>query len=261
MFEEDYIGGDVRRFLEGLYVRYNRRDLVHPDPLEFLYNYPNPRDREIAGLIASSLAYGRVSQILKATSSVLECIGTPYDFLMSASLGSLKKIFSGFRYRFTTGEELAHFLYGIKCVIEEYGSLYRGFADCLGVSDETVLPAMILFIERLYLYAGFTTSSLLPLPSGKSAFKRFCLFLRWMVRKDDVDIGDWEDIGSSKLLVPLDTHMYSFASRMGFTNRKQADIRTVLEITEHFRRISPSDPVKYDFAITRLGILGGKLGV
>ena len=97
-------------------------------------------------------------------------------------------------------------------------------------------------------------SSLLPDPSRGSAVKRLNLYLRWMVRKDDVDPGGWEDVPASKLIVPLDTHMYHFGQCYGFTCRKSADLKTAIEITRGFRQLNPEDPVKYDFAITRFGI-------
>ncbi len=78
---------NIEVLLQRSYRRYNKRSLVDPDPLIFLYNYPELKDREIVGLIASALAYGRVAQILKSVSSVLDVMGaSPYDFLMSASI-------------------------------------------------------------------------------------------------------------------------------------------------------------------------------
>jgi uncharacterized protein (TIGR02757 family) len=78
--------------------------------------------------------------------------------------------------------------------------------------------------------------------------------LRWMVRKDRVDPGGWSGIPAAKLLIPLDTHMHKIATGLGATKRKAADMRTVVEITEAFGRLAPEDPVRYDFALTRLGI-------
>ena len=97
----------------------------------------------------------------------------------------------------------------------------------------------------------------LPSPDGGSACKRLNLFLRWMVRKDNVDPGIWQSIPASHLIVPLDTHMHRIAKAMGLTSRKQADIQSAIEITGAFSFIRPADPVRYDFALTRLGIKPG----
>ena len=238
--------------LEELYCRLNRRRYVHPDPLEFLYDYDDPSDREVVALVASSLAYGRVAQILKSVRCVLQRMGSqPFRFLRDASATSLRRDFAGFRHRFNTGEELAALLLGAKGVIERCGSLRGCFTAAMNGDDETVLPALSVFVKEL---AVGRCGHLLPDPARRSACKRLNLFLRWMVRSDAVDPGGWEAVSAAKLIVPLDTHMHRTALALGATRRKAADMRTALEITDAFRRIVPDDPVRYDFALTRLGI-------
>ncbi len=240
-----------RHKLEYLYRKYNRREFVHPDPLEFLYGYPDVADREIVGLIASSLAYGRVAQILKSVSQVLARMPSPAKFLQQATTQALADTFAGFKHRFTTDEELILMLQGIKQVVEEYGSLNRCFLEGLGKEAPTVHEASKKFSQKLSMGRK---NSLLPLPSGTSECKRLNLYLRWMVRNDEVDPGGWDGVGSELLIVPLDTHMHRISIAMGLTGRRQADIRTAHEITDGFRRMSPGDAVRYDFTLTRLGI-------
>ncbi len=237
-----------------LYDAYNRREYVHPDPLEFLYNYDDVRDREIVGIVASSLAYGGIKQILKSVSAALSSIPSPADFIINSSKSELLKLYSGFKHRFTTGEELAMTLYGIKTVLEKYGSLETCFLNGLSENDETVLPALARFVAELSSVFNEKPRSLLPSPSKGSACKRLNLYLRWMTRNDDVDPGGWHSVPSSKLVIPVDIHMHRISRSLGLTARKSADLRTALEITDAFRKISPDDPVKYDFCLTRLGI-------
>ncbi len=244
-----------RRELEDLYRRYNRRRFVHPDPLEFLYRYDDPLDREIAGLVASSLAYGRVAQILRAVSAVLDAMGpSPRNYLPAASQGSLLHDFAGIRHRFTSGEDIATMLWGAKLAIERYGSLQACFVAGYDEREDTVLPALIAFVGVLKGLAGIDESCLLPSPEKGSACKRLNLFLRWMVRNDAVDPGGWEGVPAAVLIVPLDTHMHRIGLALGLTQRRQADLRTALEITGGFRTFAPDDTVRYDFALTRLGI-------
>ncbi|MEE4352980.1 MAG: TIGR02757 family protein [Desulfatiglans sp.] len=241
--------------IERLYDFYNSRQWVHPDPLEFLYQYSDSRDIEVAGLIASSLAYGRVNQILKSVSEVLGKMGdSPHDFLFSAPPLSLKKIFSDFKHRFTTGEELVRMLIGARSVIGRYGSLYDCFLSRHSDRDDTVLNGLSFMVKELVETSDGRQNSLLALPEKGSACKRWNLFLRWMVREDRVDPGGWAGISPSKLIIPLDTHMHRIALFMGLTERKHADMKTALDITAAFRKIEPNDPVRYDFALTRLGI-------
>lgn len=239
--------------LDQLYREYNRKKYVHPDPLEFLYDYPDVRDREIVALIASSLAYGRVGQILKSVCNVLEKLGpSPYAFLRAASGQKLAKFITGFRHRFATGDDIAGLLNGSKGLIAEYGSLNECFASCMNNSDSTVLPALTQFVDKL----GCENSHLVPSPRKGSACKRLNLFLRWMVRSDAVDPGGWSGIERSQLLVPLDTHMARIGQMLRLTKRKSVNMKMVLEITAAFRAVAPDDPVKYDFALTRFGIRG-----
>ncbi len=243
-----------RESLEDLYARYNRRDHVYPAPVEFLYRYEDLHDREVVALVASSLAYGRVRQILNSVSLVLERMPSPRGFLESATRKTLLRTFSDFKHRWTTGEDLATALFGLKHVIEKYGSLQACFAAGLSADDDTILPALSAFVREMTAHTGGGPNHLLPLPAAGSACKKLNLFLRWMVRCDDVDPGGWEAVPKSKLLVPLDTHMYRTCLALGLTERKQADMRTVLEVTAGFKGIVPEDPVRYDFVLTRMGI-------
>jgi uncharacterized protein (TIGR02757 family) len=246
---------NLKGSLDSLYAAYNKRSYVHPDPLEFLYDYDAPADRETAGLIASCLAYGRVSHILASVARVLDPMGRhPQAYLKRARESEIKAACAGFVHRFTTGREMADLLISIKRAIERHGTLERLFAAGYGRGDETVLPALTWFVSELRSFSADGCPTLLPRPDKGSACKRLNLFLRWMARSDEVDPGPWESVSSSKLVVPLDTHMHRISRALGLTRRAQADARTALEVTRAFREMRPRDPVRYDFALTRLGI-------
>ena len=241
------------KILNDYYGRYNRREYVHPDPLEFLYNYDDDLDREIVGLIASSLAYGRVAQILVSVGKVLEVMGkSPASFLRNSSMDKIADAYKGFKHRFATDEDIVGLLLAIKSITEKYENLNEAFLSGYNPKDENILPALSNFAELIHKSCDGT--NLITTPSKGSACKRLNLYLRWMVRSDDVDPGGWRGVSASKLLIPLDTHMYNIGTRLGFTKRKQANLKTAIEITKSFAAIDPTDPVKYDFALTRLGI-------
>jgi uncharacterized protein (TIGR02757 family) len=244
--------------LDRLYERYNRREFVHPDPLEFLYGYSELPDREVVALLASSLAYGRVAQILRSASWVLGRMGPePHGFLTRSSEQSLQRTFADFRHRFTTGEHLIGLLIGIKRALGRHGSLGSCFAAGFDPRHHTLLPAVTAFVDALSLENGCGQFRLLPSPRKGSACKRVNLFLRWMVRQDAVDPGGWSGVPPTRLIIPLDTHMHRICLKLGLTRRKQANLRTALEVTAAFRTIAPDDPVRYDFSLTRLGIRRG----
>ncbi|RJP94651.1 MAG: TIGR02757 family protein [Desulfobacteraceae bacterium] len=250
----------MRKNLDRLYNQYNQRAYVHPDPLEFLYLYQEIQDREIAGLIASALAYGKVAQILKSVGAVLEKMGpSPFAYLGSTPAVRIVSDFQSFVHRFAKGPQLSAFLIGIKQVLREYGSLHGCFLDGFSRTEETILPALSRFSETI-IYGSLSKSyscspgHLMPCPEKGSACKRLNLFLRWMVRKDAVDPGGWDDIPRSMLIIPLDTHMFRVGKTLGLTSRNQADLMAALDISAGFKQWSPDDPVKYDFALTRFGI-------
>ena len=240
--------------LDELYEQYNREEYIHPDPLEFLLAYPSIKDREIVGLVASALAYGHVSQILRSVAKVLDKMGTsPYTFTMNSTRSSLRKTFKNFVHRFATGDHVSDLLLGVKMVIRKHGSLNQCFSKTFSEKDANTLPAMGFFVEEMLSWKN-DPGHLLARPERGSACKRMNLFLRWMVRQDRVDPGGWTGISPSKLIIPLDTHMHRISQKLCLTEKKQANLNTALEITEQFREICPEDPTKYDFTLTRFGI-------
>ena len=245
----------MRDTLEEIYRRLNRREHVGVDPVGFLYLHDDLPDREIVGLVAAALAYGRIEQIHASVGRAIERLGpSPSE---AARRGALGEAFSGFKHRFTTGQEVAALVGNAGELQRRHGSLGASFASLLEPDDETVVPALVRFVRELGADGACAGSSLLPEPSRGSACKRLHLFLRWMVRRDDVDPGGWEGVPRSKLVVPLDTHMHRIGRALGFTARRQADLKAALEITAAFRAACPEDPVKYDFTIVRLGISKG----
>ncbi|MEM7395231.1 MAG: TIGR02757 family protein [Verrucomicrobiota bacterium] len=241
--------------LESLYRRYNHLKFVSPDPLEFVLRYPDAADREIVGLVASGLAYGNVKQIQASSEKVLAVLGaSPAAFLDGTNRRALNSAFKTFKHRWTTGREVADLLWGVKQCRERHGSLGAWFGQGVRADETDYLAASERFIDGLLGGKSATENSLVSVPRGGSACKRWHLFLRWMIRKDRVDPGCWSDLPAAGLLMPVDTHIQRIATSLCLTRRKQANLIMAKEITEQFRIISPDDPVRYDFALTRLGI-------
>jgi uncharacterized protein (TIGR02757 family) len=246
----------TRALLDEIYRALTRREHVGSDPVGFLHRCDDLLDREIVGLVAASLAYGRVKQIHSSVEDALGRLGPSPSRAAQEGGDSLASSFEGFKHRFTTGEEVAALIRSAGALQRRHGSLGARFAALLWASDETVVPALGRFVRELGGEDLCEGSSVLPIPERGSACKRLHLYLRWMVRRDEVDPGGWDGVSPSKLVAPLDTHMHRIGRALGFTGRKQADLRAALEITEALRRMDPEDPVKYDFALTRLGIHG-----
>lgn len=168
------------------------------------------------------------------------------------STGDLESIYSGFVYRFYREDHLIGLLTGIQGLLERYGSLRDAFdAHVSAYSDYR--PALDGFVSELYGAAVFPPK-MISKPSRGSGCKRLFLYLRWMIRKDRVDPGTWSGLDRSRLLIPVDAHMLAISHRLGITDRKTGNAKTSVEITDFFRTIDSADPVRFDFALTRLGI-------
>ncbi|HCO94629.1 MAG TPA: TIGR02757 family protein [Phycisphaerales bacterium] len=253
----------IREVLEKLYKRYNRRELINPDPLQFLYRYSDPADIEITAFLASALAYGRVQQIEKSLDNLLGRMGdSPSDFVINFDKDK-RQTLKDFKHRFTTGDDISDLLTLLRTIISRCGSIEQYFARGYNPGDRNIIPALSEFCNSLLdIHAaghkGQTTRGLkylLVSPAGGSACKRLNLFLRWMVRDDDVDTGLWKSIDKARLVVPIDVHMSRLCKILGLYKRKTVSLSAATEITESFAGIEPADPVKYDFALSRIGIL------
>jgi uncharacterized protein (TIGR02757 family) len=254
---------NIRNILERLYKRYNRRELIRPDPLQFLYRYSDPADIEITAFLASALAYGRVEQIEKSLENLLGRMGaSPCEFVANFDKSKRRKL-KDFKHRFTTGDDISDLLALFGKIISRCGSIEQHFVLGYNPGDKNIIPALSKFCNSLLeMHAAGHKGQvcrglryLLVSPDDGSACKRLNLFLRWMVRDDDVDTGLWKSIDKAKLIVPVDVHMSRLCKVLGLYDRKTVSLSAAVEITESFAEIEPSDPVKYDFALSRIGIV------
>jgi len=253
----------IKDALEKLYRKYNHRDLIKPDPLQFVYRYDDPSDMEVAAFLAADLAYGRVEQIQKSLTNLFERMGeSPYAFVKDFGKAERKKL-KGFKHRFTTDQDISDLLMLLHKILNQYGSIEKFFIQGFNLGDINIVPALSKFCNSLIdMYSAehnVKTSRglkyLLVNPAKGSACKRLNLFLRWMVRDDDVDTGLWKSIDKARLVVPIDVHMGRLCKILGFYNKKAVSLKTAIKITEGFAEIEPADPVKYDFSLSRIGIV------
>ncbi|MBI9097892.1 MAG: TIGR02757 family protein [Spirochaetaceae bacterium] len=242
---------NIKLILEETYTKFHHREFVEPDPLQFLYPYSDVRDREISGIIASCLALGRVGSIIKIINEVLEKLPSPFENLMTLDPVEISELFSDFKYRFYIGNDLVDLLLAIKKIIKQYGSLNNCFLHGYRESHASVLPALLFFVNSLY---DNSRLKMIADPSKSSACKRLMLYLRWMVRNDEIDPGGWQGIPRSKLIIPLDTHMRKISRMLKLSTRNDGGIKTALEITKSLQKYDPLDPIRFDFSLTRPGI-------
>lgn len=242
-------------FLEKLYDKYNSRSWAKLDPVHFLYRFQDPADIEVTAVVASCFAYGRVEHILKTVDHILAPMGkSPAKFVIDTPPGKLAKIYPDFKHRFQTTSELAALLSGLRKVIKRHGTLEKAFANNYASSDETIVPALMHWRNEIYSSAASECGHLLPDVAKNSACKRLFMMLRWLVRKDKVDVGIWKKIPQEKLVLPLDVHLNRWCAMFGATSSKTPSLKTAVQASEAFKKISPRDPVKYDFALAHEGM-------
>ena len=232
---------------------------ITPDPLELVLRYNDPRDQEVAGLIAAAFAYGRADIVVANVGRVLDrMLPSPFAYLSAFQRERALSDFAGFAHRFHKTPELVDLFDRIAAAISTYGSLGGLFRICYNESDEDIGPSLARFVEILCsggLQAAATLRYLLTSPKDGSACKRMNLFLRWMVRRTPPDLGIWDFVDPAKLVVPLDTHVHRIATFLGLNSRKSANWKTARAITDRLAKFDRGDPIRYDFAICRLGIL------
>lgn len=222
---------------------YNVRSFIENDPVQFVHKFKDTRDIEVAGLLVSWISWGRRASILKKGKELLAITqGRPYDFLMFEEHKRFKskgaKIYRTFSY-----DDFYKLCESMRLIYQGYGSIGNKMRMYAGCRYDHALRQM------------FGHCNGIPSVFSKSAAKRINMFLRWMVRKDEVDVGIWGDfLDKSKLLIPVDTHVMRMAVELGITNQKTANEKAMLEITEYFKSIFPDDPCMGDFALFGYGV-------
>src|SRR5687768_4762783 len=262
---------------------------IAPDPLQLVLRFDDPLDQEVVGLIAAAFAYGRAETIVANIGAVLAKMRpSPYRYLASFDADEARKRFAGFAHRFHKTPELVAFLSCLAAVINTHGSLGALFAKCYDQADNDIGPTLARFVEAVR-NAGVPPADpgsvslpapgegggagrrrhqpartpalrtalqyLLTSPSDGSACKRMNLFLRWMVRRTSPDLGLWTFVDPAKLVMPVDTHIHRIATFLGLNDRKSADWKAARALTDRLAGFDRADPVRYDFALCRLGIL------
>ena len=240
---------------------------IAPDPLQLVLRYEHPLDQEIAGLLAAAFAYGRADTVVANVGRVLDAMGSsPHAYVAAFRRHDGKQRFASFAHRFHKAPHLLALLERMSAAIVAHGSLGSLFEAGYNAHDPDIGPSLTRFVSTLIAGCGLPMRALKPeerkgldyllsSPENGSACKRMNLFLRWMVRRTSPDLGIWDFVAPSQLVMPLDTHVHRIATFLGLSERRSADWKAARAVTDRLARFDPSDPVRYDFALCRLGIL------
>jgi len=246
--------------LERLYQEFDYQGRLAHDAIQFPRRYEDPRDREVVALLSACLAYGRVDLFSREVERLLAIMGPhPAGFIRAFDPARDAGRFRRFRYRFNRPRDITAFCLTTQRILEAHGSLRSYFLKGYSDADPDIGPALERFVDGIVTQdlrpvfprgrpsRGFL--HLFPRPSTGGPCKRLLLFLRWMVRRDRLDFGDWVEVSPAKLLMPIDTHVENMGRAVGLIRRKSRNWRMAQEVTARLRRLDPNDPVKYDFAL------------
>lgn len=217
------------------------------DPIIVAREY---KDETIA-LICSLFAYGNVKQIVKFLESL--------DFsLLKKSDQEIKTALSKHYYRFQKSEDVIALFITLKRLKNE-STLEDVFVSAYTKNSSVIdgINAIIKKLHELYPYSSrgytFLVGKITKKARGSGALKRWMMWLRWMVRSDNIDLGLWNQVNKSDLIIPLDTHTFNVSRKLGLLKRKTYDLQAAIELTEQLKEFDKEDPLKYDFALYRLG--------
>jgi len=242
--------------LEELAEKYETSDFIKDDPIQFPHRFEKPEDIEISAFLSSIVAFGSRKAFIGKLDELFKIMeNKPLEFVLNFNPESIK----GFKYRIFKNSDLIEVFFILNRLYSQYGGLKKLFEYGFK-QDNTILTMLKVVVDYFYLNVkhdvGRGFYNMIPNPKNKGSMKKMNLFLRWMVRKPPVDLGIWDFIPSSKLLIPLDVHVSRISREMGLLERNVDDFKAVLELTENLKKIDPNDPVKFDFAIFGLGVNG-----
>jgi len=260
------VKSDLGPRLEQLYEAYNREDAV-ADPIQIVRRYGSPADQEIVGFCAAALAFGRVASVLNTVETLARVLGAqPAECVRWFDPKAPHPELRAMVHRWTRGVDIVALLWLLRQMIDRSGSIEGFFLegydpaaiDIGDALDSFSRRALALDLTSVYgrrVPARTAVGYFFPRPSAGSGCKRLNLFLRWMVRRDEVDLGAWTSIPRSKLIVPLDTHVIRLGRCLRLTRRTSPGWRMAAEITASLRAIDPVDPVRFDFSICHVGMM------
>ena len=255
-----------KRAMDALCDKYKSDAALVADPISIPLTYASAEDMETASWVAAHLAYGRVSPMLNAIRRLLAPLGPrPAQWLRERSEAEIRREMErsqpGWVWRFHTLPDMAAWLIAWKLLDKSTGHSGVGpllIPDARGSADARLSALVNALRKELPESHGLRFN--LPDPLKGAACKRWRMFLRWMARKGWPDFGAWENYPASCLVVPLDTHVHRISMQIGLCQRRAADAKAAYEITAALRELDPDDPLKYDFALAHLGILGDCTG-
>jgi uncharacterized protein (TIGR02757 family) len=246
----------IKELLDEKYYKYNSPEFIETDPVSIPHSFSNRENIEISAFLSATIAWGHRTSIIKNAFRLMKLMDNdPYNFILN-SQNKDYQVFEKFCHRTFNASDVVFFIKSLGNIYKNHGGLETVFTNHYHQTGD-IRSCLKYFREVFFEWPHeHRTEKHISNISSKAACKRLNLFLRWMVRDDElgVDFGLWKGISTSALYIPLDIHIGNVSRNLGLLQRKQNDWPAVEELTSNLRKFDPSDPVKYDFALFGLGI-------
>jgi len=236
---------------------YETKDFIKDDPIQFPHFFVEKEDIEIAGFLASLFSYGNRKAFIPKLHELFSIMKhRPYDYILNFS--SKNNELDNFDYRFSKGCDIKEIILILNKLYKDDNSSLRELFEYGWNTTQEIKGMLIIVCDYFYSNVKNDVTSgfyhLIPDAKKSSALKRMNMFLRWMVRRGEVDLGIWEFIPTSELLIPLDVHVGRLSVELGLIKKSNGDFKTAQEITNVLKTFDVDDPVKYDFALFGYGV-------
>jgi uncharacterized protein (TIGR02757 family) len=249
---------ELKEFLDTKVEQYNNPKFIDSDPIQIPHRYSIKEDIEISGFLTATISWGNRKMIIKNADKLMNLMdNSPFDFIINHKDEDLKA-FEGFVHRTFNSTDLSYFIKALQHIYKNKKGLENIFNTY--ATKDSLQPAIHQLKQEFFsLQHPNRTTKHLSDPERGSASKRINMWLRWLIRNDNkgVDFGLWKSISPSVLSCPLDVHSGNVARKLGLLKRKQNDGKALAELDKSLRRLDPTDPVKYDFALFGLGVFEG----
>ena len=252
----DFSAEQMYEMLEALHDKYNNTDFIEADPISVPHSFTDDRDKEIAGFLASTIAWGNRKAIVRSARRMMEYMDfAPYSFVVGAQQSDFETLRS-YVHRTFNGGDFVGFVRALQSICRKYGTVGNLFES--SYAEHRDMAAVLSEVRREFFsidHSDHCTKHFSSIDKG-AACKRLNMYLRWFVRRDNrgVDFGSWTKIPMSALYLPLDVHSGNMARELGLLSRRQNDWKATVEVTQMLKRFSADDPVKYDFALFGAGV-------
>ncbi len=247
----------LKNRLDRAYEFYAQSSFIENDPIAIPHSFSQIQDIEIAGFFAAIFSWGRRDIILSKSKELMDIMNhQPFEFVANYSSNDRKKI-NHFKHRTFNASDLDFYIRAFQQHYKKHKSLEIAFLPEIPTKEKTIEANLVYFYNYLSGLVSHEKRNLkhISTPASGAACKRLCMYLRWMVRKDEVDMGWWKTIRPSQLIMPLDVHVIRLAIELGLIEENdKPSWKTALKLTEKLRKLEPKDPVKYDLAIFSLGV-------